>query len=511
MPDTGVPEPGRELTPEPVQLPAPCVVVLVGPGASGKSSFAAAHFPPDTVVSSDRLRAVVGSGEDDMSASDDAFFLLEAIVERRFARRLTTVIDTLGFEDGRRAAWLGAARRAGMPCVAVTFDTPATECRSRNAARPRRIPAAVLTAQLSRWRELRDRIGSEGFDLVIAAAPLRLVPEAFATAAQAARRQHEQPAGLRFGLHLGQFAFPGGPDATRSAIAEIGRAAESAGFHALYVMDHFRQIPQIGRPFEDFLESYATLSYLAACTEKVRLGTLVTSVTYRNPAHLGKIVATLDVLSGGRAVCGIGLGWFKDEHTAYGFELPGIGERYQLLEDALRLLPLLWGSGSPPFEGRRLRVPEAMCYPRPLQEHVPIVLGGGGERRTLRLAARYADAANVMGDMATVRRKAEVLRAHCEDVGRDPNQVELTHLSSLLVGSDDAHVSELLGRLPPRSRVGAARRGRTSGLAAGTVGDHIGRCRELAEAGVAEVVVRLPDPLDASSMEQMSKVIAAFA
>ena len=172
-------------------------------------------------------------------------------------------------------------------------------------------------------------------------------------------------------------------------------------------MDHFRQIPQVGRAWDDFLESWTTLAWLAACTERVRLGTLVTGVTYRNVGHLAKIVATLDVLSGGRAVCGLGLGWFAAEHRAYGWPFPPVGERYALLEDALAALPVLWGPGGKPFRGRVLTLPDTAGYPRPLQERVPIVLGGGGERRTLRLAARYADAANVLGDLPTVARKAE--------------------------------------------------------------------------------------------------------
>ncbi len=140
-------------------------------------------------------------------------------------------------------------------------------------------------------------------------------------------------------------------------------------------------------------------------------------MTYRNPAHLGKIIATLDVLSGGRALCGLGLAWHREEHAAYGWEFPSTAERYALLEDTLKLLPLLWGPGSPAFDGDRVIVPEAVCYPRPLQEHVPVLVGGGGERRTLRLAARYADAANVMGDISAVRHKAEVLRSHCRREG----------------------------------------------------------------------------------------------
>jgi len=284
-------------------------------------------------------------------------------------------------------------------------------------------------------------------------------------------------------------------------------AAEAAGFDAIYVMDHFRQIPQLGRPFEDFLESYTTLGYLAAHTERVRLGVLVTGITYRNVAHLGKIVATLDVLSEGRAVCGLGLAWFREEHIAYGWDFPAVRDRYALLEDALRLLPLLWGPGAPSFEGQALTIAEAICYPRPLQEHVPVIVGGGGERCTLRLAARYADAANVTGGAATLARKAAVLRDHCADAGRDPAQVRLTHLSAALVADDDSHVADLVERLRPRRRDPAWY---AASVNAGTIADHIGRFRELAEAGASEVMVRLPDLEDAAPLERMAKVISAF-
>ena len=379
---------------------------------------------------------------------------------------------------------------------------------------PRPQPAAAQTGprlgavgSVAELDECPGAAGGRGFFRVIPAAPVRVVPKAFVSAAEAARRQAEEPTGLRFGLHIGSFTFPGGPSATREVLRQMAASAEAAGFDAIYVMDHFRQIPQIGRQWEDFLESYTTLAYLAACTERVRLGALVTGITYRNLAHLGKIIATLDVLSGGRAVCGLGLAWHRDEHVAYGWEFPPTAERYALLEDALRLLPLLWGAGSPSYEGSRVKVPEAMCYPRPLQSHVPVLVGGGGERRTLRLAARYADAANVIGDRATVRHKAAVLRAHCQAEGRDPAAVELTHLSSVLVGADDRHVAELVERLRPR---GSDRARAAAALNAGTVRDHVGRFRELAEAGVSEVMVRLADQPGSGSMEQMASVIAAF-
>ena len=486
-------------------LPSPCVVVLVGPGASGKSTWAAEHFAADSIVSSDRLRAVVGAGEDDITASTDAFALLDQIVAVRLGRGLTTVIDTLGLDTERRRAWLELARQHGLACVAVAFDTPAAECRARNRDRPKRIPVDALTAQLKSWRVVRELLPTEGYDEVLTPQPVRVVAAPFAASSAAAARQQERPTGLRFGLHLSAFAFDGGTADTARRLREIAAGAEDAGFDAIYVMDHFRQIPQVGRAWDNFLESYTTLAYLAACTSRVRLGALVTGITYRNVAHLGKIVATLDVLSGGRAVCGLGLAWFKAEHTAYGWEFPPVDRRYALLEDALRVLPMLWGPGSPAFEGRALSVPEASCYPRPLQEHVPIIVGGGGERRTLRLAARHADAANVLGDVDTVRRKASVLRAHCEEAGREP--IALTHLCTTLVGADDREVSGLVDRLRPR-RLDAARYAAT--VNAGTVDDHIGRFRELAEAGVSEVMVRLPDLTDAEPLSRMAKVIAAF-
>ena len=214
-------------------LPSPCVVVLVGPGAAGKSTWAAANFPADTIVSSDRLRAVVGAGEDDVAASKDAFALLEDIVARRIGRGLTTVIDTLGLDAVRRDGWLALARQHGMACVAVTFDTPAEECRARNRARSKRIPADVLSAQLRAWAEGREGLASDGFDLVLTPEPVRVVPTAFVGASAAARRQQERPTGLRFGLHIGEFSAPGGTAATADWLRGVAASAEAAGFDAI--------------------------------------------------------------------------------------------------------------------------------------------------------------------------------------------------------------------------------------------------------------------------------------
>ena len=258
------------------------------------------------------------------------------------------------------------------------------------------------------------------------------------------------------------------------------------------------------------LESYTALAWLAARTSSVRLGALVTPVTFRNVAHLAKIVATLDVLSGGRMTCGLGLGWYEREHVAYGWDFPPVAERYELLEDALQALPLLWGPGAPAFAGRRTRVPEAIGYPRPLQDHVPVLVGGGGERRTLRLAARYADAVNVMGDAATVRRKVEVLRAHCAAADRPVTDIEVTHLAPALLGDGSSGVRALVEQLRPRR---ATPDRYASGANAGTVDDQIGRLRLLADAGVHHAIVSLPnlgieDPAEA--VGRWAPVIEAF-
>jgi F420-dependent oxidoreductase-like protein len=479
---------GSELI-APLRLNDPCLVVLVGATAAGKSHWAGEWFHPDQIVSSDRLRAMVGMGERDQRASRDAFELLELIVEKRLRRGLTTVIDSTGLEARRREGWRALAGRHGVPAYAVVFDPPAAVVRERNRARGSPVPSKVVTGQLRESAEVFEALESEGFAGVHRAGPVDLVPPAFLTALDAAERQREEPMTLEFGLQVSRFDFPGHPATTATALAEVARAAEQAGFTSLWVMDHFLQIPQVGREWEDMLESYTTLGYLAGVTERIRLGTLVTGITYRSIAHLGKIVATLDVLSGGRAMCGIGAAWFEREHKLYGWEFPPLRERFDRLEDALELLPLMWGPGSPRFEGRTVTVSEAICYPRPLQEKVPILVGGSGERRTLRLVARHADACNLVGDTDRVRHKLAVLREHCAVEGRDPATIEVTHLAP--------------------ARVAASAEAR-EGQGAATVEEHVGRYRELAEAGVQTAVVGLSETEGPESVRRFGEVVAAF-
>jgi len=475
-----------------MRLPVPCLVVLVGASGAGKSAWAARWFAPDEVVSSDRLRAVVGTGERDQRASTDAFELLDLIVAKRCKRRLTTVIDTTGLEPKRRAAWRALAAKHGIPAYAVVFDPPPAVVRERNRERGSPVPAKVVSAQLRSVAATGAALAAEDFAAVVSSAdePVSLVAPAFLTAPAAAARQSEDPVRLEFGLQISRFEFPGHPATTARTLAEVAQAAEEAGFQSLWVMDHFLQIPQVGREWEDMLESHTTLGFLAGVTSKIRLGTLVTGITYRNIAHLGKIVATLDVLSGGRAMCGIGAGWFAREHELYGWgELPPIRERLDRVQDALELLPLLWGPGAPRFEGKTITVEEATCYPRPLQEHVPILVGGSGERRTLKLVARHADLCNFFGEPDSVRRKLAVLHEHCATVGRDPAEITVTQLGA----------ARVLAEGEPREGRGAA-----------TVQEHIGRYRELAEAGVQTAIVGLADSAGPESVRRFADVIAAF-
>src|SRR4051794_8500645 len=339
-----------------VRLPASCLVVLIGPSGSGKSAWAGEHFRPGQVVSSDALRALVGESEHDQRAGKDAFDVMDLVVDRRLRRGLLTVVDTLGTDRPWRQALVAMAHKHAVPCHAVVFDTPADVCRARNRSRPRPVPANVLTAQLRRWPEARAPVDDDGFDAVHPPAPVDVVPPVHLDAALLADRQRKEPMTLRFGLQIPNFTWEGGPPELGGRLVDMAEAAEASGFSSLWVMDHFVQIPQVGREWQDMLDSYTTLGFLAGRTSTIRLGTLVTGVTYRNVGHLGKIVATLDVLSGGRAVCGIGAAWFEREHRAYGWDFPPAAERLARLEDALQVLPMLWGPGSPAFEGRTMQL-----------------------------------------------------------------------------------------------------------------------------------------------------------
>jgi F420-dependent oxidoreductase-like protein len=240
------------------------------------------------------------------------------------------------------------------------------------------------------------------------------------------------------GLQLPSFTFPDVPDDRLfERIAEIATAAEDSGFDSFWVMDHYHQIGNVGPVTDPMLEAYTLLGAVAARTTRVRLGAMVTGVTYRNPAFLAKVATTLDVVSAGRAIFGIGAAWNEEESRAYGYDWPPVAERFERLEDALRICRAMFTQRETTLKGTIHHVDGALNVPQPVRPGgPPILVGGGGERKTLRLTARYADMWNGFGDLGTIRHKLDVLQAHCDAEGRDRRVIVTTRLGTLIVGED---------------------------------------------------------------------------
>ncbi len=482
-------------------IPSPSLVVLIGPAGSGKTTWAEEHFRQGQVLSSDAFRAFFGTGPHDQTVSTEAFRLLDQLIDARLAKGLTTVVDTLGLDPEERARYREKAGAAGMACVAVGFDTDAETCHANNARRDRSVPKSVLDKQIRRWRATRDGLADEGFDAIFIdpGAP-RLVSESLATPGEEAA---PAPSGFEFDLVVSNFDF----EDIEGTLVAIAERAEQAGFRALWVMDHFRQIPQVGRAWDPMLEAYTTLAYLAATTSTIRLGTLVTGIEHRNVGLLAKIIATLDVLSGGRAECGIGAGWFEAEQAAYGYPVNDNRTRLDTLEDALQALPLVWGPGSKSFEGTVISIPEALGYPRPLQNPIPILVGGGGEKRTLRMAAQYAHASNLMGDLDTIAHKISVLHDHCREVGRDPGEITITALSPVVHASSGADLGDLVERLRGQNQSAEAF---AAANRTGTTDEFVHHYTAMAAAGVQRACVALTGNDGPERVEAFGEVIGAF-
>jgi F420-dependent oxidoreductase-like protein len=292
---------------------------------------------------------------------------------------------------------------------------------------------------------------------------------------------------MRLGLQIPNFTLGVPDDRLFEAVVEQATAAEDSGFESVWVMDHFYQLPALGGPSQPMLESYTLLGGLAARTSRIRLGTMVTGVTYRNPALLAKIVTTLDVISAGRAMLGIGAAWYDVEHEGLGVAFPPVGERMDRLEEAVQICRAMFRDEVATFEGRYYSVHEARNLPRPVQPGgPPILIGGGGEKRTLRLVARYADYCNIFGDVATVRHKLAVLREHCEAVGRDPASITVSRLSTLVItdsAEETAGTWELLNSAEGMD---------ASGFNVGTEDEIVAQVEELAGAGVDYCIFNMP-------------------
>ncbi len=252
---------------------------------------------------------------------------------------------------------------------------------------------------------------------------------------------------MRFGLHIPNFTWAGGPDALRGRLVDIAKAAEDAGYDRISVMDHVWQIAPLGHPENEMLEAYTTLGFLAGQTQRVELLAMVTAVVYRDPGLLAKAVTTLDVLSGGRAVLGIGAAWNEEESRGLGLFFPSTKERFERLEEALQIVLQMWSDDEGPYEGKHYRLARTLSSPQPLSRpRPPILIGGSGERKTLRLVAQYADSCNIF-DTPELPRKLDVLREHCERLGRDYDEIEKTAQLRFDLGPDGEHVDRLIDHL----------------------------------------------------------------
>ena len=285
---------------------------------------------------------------------------------------------------------------------------------------------------------------------------------------------------MKLGLQISSFSWPGGAAQIGPTLGRVVRAADDAGFDSIWVMDHFFQIRSVGAATEPMLEGYTALGFMAANSSRARLGLMVGGVHYRLPALWAKATTTLDVLSGGRAWLGIGAAWNEEESRGLGFPFPPLGERFELLEDTLRFVHDMWQGErgtEKPFEGKHVRAIRLLNSPQALSRpHPPILVGGGGERKTLRLVAQYADACNVFGAPPMLQRKFEILRQHCADVGRDPEQIERTTLQNVnLKAESPAQVVDRFG--------------------------------ELGDAGAQHVIVGVHDVHDVSNIEQIGREI----
>jgi F420-dependent oxidoreductase-like protein len=252
---------------------------------------------------------------------------------------------------------------------------------------------------------------------------------------------------MELGLHISDFTWPGGAPALAPTLVQIAQDAEQAGFTRLSVMDHFWQIGIIGPPEHEMLEAYTALGFLAAHTTTITLNTLVTGVIYREPGLLAKAMTTLDVLSGGRAMLGIGAAWNAEESAGLGFPFPPTAERFERLEEALQIILQMWSDNEGPYEGKHYRLGRTLNSPQPLSSPRPrIMIGGSGEKKTLRLVAQYADACNLFG-AGDLAHKLDVLREHCANLGRDYDTIEKTAITPFELGTKGEGAEEMLDRL----------------------------------------------------------------
>lgn len=283
---------------------------------------------------------------------------------------------------------------------------------------------------------------------------------------------------IRLGLQIPNFSYGTGAEQLFPTVIAQAREAESAGFDSVFVMDHFYQLPMLGSPDQPMLEAYTALGALATATERVQLGTLVTGNTYRNPTLLAKVITTLDVVSQGRAILGIGTGWFQLEHDQLGFEFGTFTDRFNRLDEALEIiLPMIRGERAT-FEGKWYRASDAFANPR-YQDRIPLMIGGSGEKKTIPLAARHFDHLNVIAGFDELPRKLDAVRRACEEVGRDPATLETSTLTTVMI-DDNASLDQIPAEMTQRMVVGNP----------DSVADQIKT--KVIDAGIDSVIINLP-------------------
>ena len=288
---------------------------------------------------------------------------------------------------------------------------------------------------------------------------------------------------MRIGLHMTTFDVPGGNAGIRQAVKDVAQYTDGNGFATLSVMDHFFQIGVNGAPERNMLEGYSVLNYLAAVTERIQLLTMVTGVIYRHPGILAKQVTTLDVLSGGRAMLGIGAAWNEQESRGLGIPFPPLAERFEQLEETLQIVLQMWSGEVKPYTGKHYQLAQTLNNPMPLtQPHPPLLIGGGGEKKTLRMVAQYADACNLFlfAGMEAVQHKLDVLKQHCDALGRDFDEIMLTATAGANPATQSA--SEI-----------------------------IEMCRQAAALGFDEVMLMLPNEYDMRALEVIGKEVVPAA
>jgi F420-dependent oxidoreductase-like protein len=319
---------------------------------------------------------------------------------------------------------------------------------------------------------------------------------------------HAQTPITRLGLQLPSFTFPNTPDHDLfDRVSAIATAAETAGFDSIWVMDHFYQIGNVGPRTDPMFEAYSLLAAIAARTGRARLGAMVTGVTYRNPALLAKTVTTLDVISQGRAILGLGAAWNEDEHTGYGFAFPPLRERFERLEDALQICRAMFTQPEATVTGRHYHTTKALNFPRPVTAGgPPILVGGGGETKTIPLLARYADGCNFFGDPDTIRRKLAVLDAACDAAGRDPALITRTRLGGLILADTRADADRKLDEF-------ARTRNRSLDWARGyaiygSADELAERANELRTLGLDGLIFNMPNAYDLDAVARVGRALA---